>query len=146
MTTQLSIQSPADLVHKISGSAGTANFNGGSPDGDLSTGPGRFEWATGTNQGLVAPSLLGINDPMRVLRLQLSMAGHTTWKVELADNGSLVTLASGTTEVLYNIEGLTTLMPGQMLKVTTTGAGTTSVKMICTLASAYMYSPSPRAV
>src|SRR3990167_9759423 len=135
---KLSVQNPTDLIQSA-----TVNFNGLAPDGVLSSSSGGYTWAAGVNQGLIAPLELGITESMRVLRLQLFMVGHDTWRIELLDGTSVAVLRSGTTETSFTAEGVTFLSNGQKLRVITTGAGTSSVKMVCTLVSSYVFSPAP---
>lgn len=138
----LSIGPVAQIVQSTHGAAGTANFTGGFPSGALSTSGGQFVFATSTEQGLIDPLALGINNPLRVARVELSMAGTTTWTVNLIDinNQSTTTkLASGTAETAYVLEGVDFLFPGQKLQLVTTGAGTTDVKMVVTLSNPNQY-------
>lgn len=139
--SRVSIGALTDLVHSKNG-----NLDGGAPDGAMSVvSPGRIEWAAGDHQGLIDPSSLGINTPLRVARLTLFMAGQSTWTVELVDGTNSGTVLSGTTETFVSDEAVTLLTAGQKLRVTTTGA-TTSVKMVCTVVDPYMFSPAPKGV
>lgn len=134
---KISIYHPTDFVMSA-----TTNFNGAVPDGDISidSTTGRISWAAGTNQGLVDPLLFGHNGHVRVVKLQLWMAGQATWTVTAEDPINATTyssglLVSGTTETYAEKEFLTILSPGQRIKVVTTG-GATSVRMLMTLADA----------
>jgi len=134
---RISIHNPVDMVISAA-----INFNGEVPDGDISVDSttGRITWAAGTNQGLFDPLMMGHNGHVRVLRMQLFMAGQSTWTVSVLDPTATPgtyntgTLASGTTETFIEKEYLTILSPGQRLKLVTTGAGTTLVKVLLTLA------------
>lgn len=134
---KISIHNPVDLVQ-----AAAVNFNAELPDGDLSVDSttGRISWAAGTNQGMISPLLMGHNGHVRVTRIQLFMAGQSTWSISVDDPTSVANtysngvLASGTTEAFIEKEFLTVLSPGQRMKLVTTGAGTTAIKMLVTLA------------
>lgn len=133
---QIVIPITADLVHQKTGGAGTANFTGVAPDGVRSTTPSGFAWAAGVNQGLVDPEGLGLYGSYRAQRIQLVMAGQSTWAVTLEDGTGSVAIANGTTETSKYIENVCVISPGQKLKVVTTGGGTTLVKMTATLSRA----------
>jgi hypothetical protein len=128
---KLSLWSIVDIVHSRSGLGN--NFNGEAPSGAISVDNNRFVWAESADQGLVDPVGLGLRSSFKILRVILFMAGQSTWKIELIDGTNAHTLASGTTEASVQQLNLGYLINGQKLKVTTTGAGTTSVKMVCTL-------------
>jgi len=144
--SRLSLSVFTDLVHSKTGAAGTANFTGGAPDGVITTGPSKFIWAEGADQGLIDPQGLGVNHPVRVLRVTLFMTGQSTWKLDFIDGSSVGTLVSGTTETFWSDEAMSFLTPGQKLRLTTTGAGTTAVKMICTVVDPYQFSPAGKGV
>ncbi len=139
MTTQINVGTLTDIVH-----AAGVNFNGLPPDGAISTTPGRIIWAAGVNQGLVSPAIMGISTMLRVVRFQILMTGQDTWSLALVDGADVAVLASGTTEDTYSGEGLATLSSGQALKLTTVGASTTRVKMVCTVIDAAAISPAPK--
>lgn len=136
MATNLSIYAPVDLVQQA-----TVNFNGLLPSGALSTDHGRFIWAADANQGLYEPYGLGINTELSVIRIQLIMAGQSTWSVELLNgNGTATaytpyTLSAGTTDSIVTIDTPCSLGYGQSLRITTLGAGTTNVTSIVTVMS-----------
>lgn len=130
-----------DLVQTKSG-----NFNGEYPGGALSTQPHRIVWAEGDNQGLIDPLRFGVTQPVRVLRLSLFMAGQSTWKIELLDENDVGLLANGTNETFFSDEAISFLTGNQKLKVTTTGAGTTRVKLVCTVVDPYHFSPAGKGV
>lgn len=143
--SRISLSNVTDLVHSKSGAAGTANFDGGAPDGAISTvSPGRIVWASGDHQGLIDPAGLGITQPLRILRLSLFMAGQATWRIDILDGSDMGKVAEGTTETFFSDEALTFLTNSQKLKVTTTGGATTSVKMVCTVVDSYVFSPAPK--
>lgn len=142
---RLSIYEPTDLVHSRSGGAGTANFDGFEPETAVFTAPSRIEWTTNsTSAGLIDPVALGCPASYRILRVVLLMAGQSTFNVDLLDGTSVINLVTGTTATTSISEGLGFLMDGQKLRVTTTGAGTTSVKMIVTLAHVSAVQPAAK--
>jgi hypothetical protein len=125
----------------------TTNFDGMVPDGATSgASPGRIIFGAGTSQGLIDPAALGVNTPLRILRVQLFMAGQSTWTIALVDGSDIATLETGTTEAFVNKETCGYLNGGQKLKITTTGGGTSAVKAVVTVADPYMFSPGPRGV
>ena len=134
MTVQLSIQSATDFIHQATG-----NFDGAHPSGAMSTSQRGFSWASDTSQGLIDPLRLGIVDPLRVVGVKLYMSGQSTWEVRLIDGSDVAVMASGTTEPHYSGTDIATLAHGQKLQVVTTGAGTASIKLVCTLANPNFY-------
>lgn len=121
-----------DIVHQRSGVGN--NLSGAVPDGTVSTSNSRLVWAEGADQGLIDPTGLGARAAsFRILRLVLYMAAQTSWKVELVDGTNVGQLATGTTETFVQLLNLGYLLNGQQLKITTTGAATNGVKLICTL-------------
>lgn len=144
---QLSLNPLAQIVMSATGGAGTANFTGGFPSGALTTNGGVFVFAPSAEQGLLDPQALGINNPLRVIRIELVMAGQSTWTLNLIDTNtataSTAALASGTTDTVKVIEGVDFLFPGQKLQLVTTGASTTSVKMTTTLSNPNIYPITP---
>ncbi len=142
MSNQFNVGTLTDLAHSISGVGN--NFNGAQPEGVVSTTPSRITWAPGTNQGLISPTQLGLTVPIRIVSLRLNMAGQATFSVNLLDGATTTVLSSGTTATSFVDEALTFLSPGQSLQVVTTGAGTSSVQMVCTVIDAAAYVPSSR--
>lgn len=138
---QFSVQTFTDFVQ-----SSTGNFNGAFPEGATTVTPGRITFAAGTNQGLISLDEMGITYPVRVLRVILLMAGQTTWTLNFIDGSTSVNIASGTTEAAYLDEAVAFLTPGQKIQLITTGAGTTSVKMIVSLVDVNQYSSSPKGV
>lgn len=134
MASHISIQTAADFIQSLSGAAGTANFNGEYPEGELTTSPRGYTWASSTDQGLIDLNQLGLTETMKMLRIQLFMAGQSSWTLSLLDGADTLTIASGTNETSYNNNNLGYITPGQQLKLVTTGASTTSIKMVVTLA------------
>lgn len=136
---KISISSPVDMVQSAA-----INFNGFIPDGYLTADSnlGRLTWAPGTNQGMIDPLLMGHFGHVRVVRVQLFMAGQATWTLSVDDPTSVAgtystgTLVTGTNETFVEKEYLTILSPGQRMKLVTTGGSTTAVKMLVTLAGA----------
>ncbi len=141
MTNQFNVGTLTDLVHSAA-----VNFDGSQPEGAVSTTPGRIVWAAGVHQGLISPAQLGITTPLRVVRLQLFMAGQDSWVLALLDGANSVVLAQGLTDTSFIDEGTALLNGGQQLQLTTLGAGTSAVKMVCTVIDAYAYSPAPRGI
>lgn len=131
-TQEIVIAEAADFVHARSG-APAQNFDGVAPAETPVQSDRGFTWTNPVHAGLIDPEALGIKGGVRVWRIALFMANQDDWKIELVDGASSHTVADGTIEPGYNAEGLATLTAGQKLKVTTTGAGTTAVKMVCTL-------------
>lgn len=137
---RLSIYELTDLVQSRTGAGN--NFNGLEPETAITTSPARIEWAASTNAGLIDPAALGLSGAYRIVRLHLIMAGQDTYSINLIDGSSTIVLASGTTATNHNAEGLGFLLDGQKLQVVTTGAATSSVKMIVGLAHASAVQPA----
>lgn len=110
------------------------------PIGAMTTSTQGFTWAANADSGLIVPNELGIGVPLKIVRIVLSMAGQSTFSVDIVDGTSTINLITGTTATSHHAMDLGMIMPGQALKISTTGAGTTSVKAIVTLADAnYMH-------
>lgn len=131
MTTQFSIAELTDLVHTATG-----NFTGQLPSGVPSTSQNRISWAAGIHQGLIDPINLGVTQPLRVVRITLTMAGQSTWTLDTVDGVTVTNIASGTTETTYSVDEWLYLTSIQKLRLVTTGGGTTSVRMVVTVAGA----------
>lgn len=133
--TQLSVSPFADIVQSAA-----INFDGALPEGALTTKNGQYIFATGTHQGMVDPAAMGITTPIRVDRLILVMAGQATWSIDVnLDSTHTYNVTSGTTETSHALEGVAFLLPGQQLKVTTTGGATSSVYMVCSVSDPNRY-------
>jgi len=135
----MSVGSLTDIVQSMSGAAGTANFDGLLPSGALTTSNGQFVFAADVHQGLIDPKAMGINGPLRIDRLQLVVAGTSTWTINLVLAPGQVNQVSTGTTANFTQEGVGYLMPGQQLQVLTTGAATTSVYMVATVSNPNMF-------
>lgn len=130
--SKINIYSTTDLVMSA-----VANFNGAEPETSITTTANHIEWAESTNAGLISLASLGLIGGMyKILRIALVMTGQSTYSVDIIDGGTTIPVASGTTAATYTGLDLGYLSGTQQLKITTTGAGTTFVKAIVTLANA----------
>ncbi len=84
-----------------------------------------FTYATSTAGGLVNPVTPGTYAARvrQIERFGITMSGQSAWSIQILDQANAVrqTPWSGTTETTYSFVGPRPLLPGEKLKLVTTG-------------------------
>lgn len=106
----------------------TNQFDGTLPGTTPADSNGVRTYPTDTAGGLFDPltEMGATGIPVEIVNVQVKFGGQSSWSLVLSDPDGDVTVQSGTTEasLFYNPDEALVLLPGQTLKLSTTGATT----------------------
>jgi len=127
MTTTTIPDQPFGIRHVIT--AGQ-QFTGAASGGAMTLADGVFKYATSAAGGLFDPTALALIEGQgscsyEVLQVEVEFGGQSSWTLHLLDaDDNAVLVLSGTTEtdLLHSTSERLVLLPGEKLKLVTTGA------------------------